>query len=252
MIIDQAILYTFIQILKPLTEKVLVFQSDKITLSEIFAQWRDLMLCYDNVELFSSSFSSGFSFMQELINQLNIRFKMIAKNRLILSSVFLDPRFQLLLDENEKDIAKKHLTDLYMCYIHDDIVQIPHTSTTQSTYNGLSQLERLLREKEADTAQGNNQSSLHTKIHDQVSDFDGVHRIPIEENVLSFWEGNKNTYPILYRLAGVVLSVPGTETKIERNFSTLKFTLTRLRNRLGNKELEKILLIKLNANRRIY
>lgn len=186
-------------------------------------------------------------FTQTLVSQLEKRFNFIAKNPLILSCVFLDPRFQLLLDDSEKSIAIEHLTKLYMCYFNE--TEISLQIVPQAT-NKLSNLERLLQQKEAAAAsiQLTESETSQSTIKHKISNFYGIQRIEMKENILMHWEANKNTSPVLYKLANLTFAVAGTEVKIERNFSTLKFVLNRLRNRLANFELEKILLLKLNKD----
>lgn len=70
-------------------------------------------------------------------------------------------------------------------------------------------------------------------------------RIAATSSVLDFWKSRKSD--ALYALACVVLAVPVTQVTVERNFATLKYILSDLRCRLTKKNLESILLIKLNS-----
>lgn len=79
-----------------------------------------------------------------------------------------------------------------------------------------------------------------------IRDFWNVQRIKSSESVMHFWNNNRATRPDLYRLAEVVFAAAPTEVAVERNFSTLDFILTKLRNSLSDESVERILLIKLN------
>lgn len=227
-------------------EKVKRFQREDITLSEVYAEWKDLILIYEDMVYIDEDEP----LINALLGNLNKRFNSISDNRLVLSSVYLDPRFQLLLDEDEKTVAKDHLTKLYMYYFHGNTIETLNTiETTTKKYGALESLLRV-REKEIQSGTSTTaQASACTTIHQKIVEFDGVKRLNIQENVLMFWEQNKNTYPILYQLSGIVLSVPGTEVTTERNFSILKFVLNRLRTSLSDDELEKILFSKLNKEK---
>ena len=73
-------------------------------------------------------------------------------------------------------------------------------------------------------------------------------RLKASESILKFWERNKGTYPDLFRVAVVILSVPGTQVTVERLFSQLKFILNYLRNSLDADIIDDILLLKANFN----
>lgn len=64
--------------------------------------------------------------------------------------------------------------------------------------------------------------------------FTGNKRIPSSENVRDFWRRNIDSRPELFNLAAILFAVPPTEVGCERNFSTLKLVLTKLRNRLSD------------------
>lgn len=81
-----------------------------------------------------------------------------------------------------------------------------------------------------------------------IRDFWNVQRIKASESVMHFWNNNRATRPDLYRLAEVVFAAAPTEVAVERTFSTLDFILTKLRNSLSDKSVERILLIKLNKS----
>lgn len=65
-------------------------------------------------------------------------------------------------------------------------------------------------------------------------------------DVLLYWRTLEGTYPRLYKLSNIILSIPCTQASVERTFSTLKFIYSDLRNSLNKEILEKLLFVKLN------
>lgn len=57
-----------------------------------------------------------------------------------------------------------------------------------------------------------------------------------DDDVLGFWSKNAAMYPSLARLAKKVLSIPASNTTIERLFSSTKLTITDRRTRLGTEK----------------
>lgn len=66
------------------------------------------------------------------------------------------------------------------------------------------------------------------------------------ENIIQYWEINKNEHKELYKLATVVMGIPPTEVQSERDFSKLNFVFTDRRCKLTEERLEDIMTINLN------
>ena len=71
-------------------------------------------------------------------------------------------------------------------------------------------------------------------------------KIDKEMNVLVYWNNNQSTYPILGSIARRVLSVPATNTTIERLFSISGNTVTNRRTRLQTSKVNQLLFIRRN------
>lgn len=225
--------------MKPVAVAMEFLQKESITLSETFAHWSNLLLSFE--EMIEEE--SEVELIDAFVTSFRIRFVPISRNELILASVLLDPRYHILLNETEKEKASKYLVKLYLVYYGE---KTTNTDTDCSSKTPLTSLEKFLRAKEKEK-----EKEICTDpteiIRAQINDFKKIERQPGDSNLFKFWEERKLSFPELYLLAQIVHSIPSTEVKVERNFSTLKFILNRLRNRLLDNELEKILLIKLNA-----
>uniref|UniRef100_A0A0K8UWC0 HAT C-terminal dimerisation domain-containing protein n=1 Tax=Bactrocera latifrons TaxID=174628 RepID=A0A0K8UWC0_BACLA len=71
-------------------------------------------------------------------------------------------------------------------------------------------------------------------------------RMPFQTNILDYWKGLRSHEPALAKLAEVVLSVPCSQTSVERAFSALSLILTKHRSRLNAQNINNLLLIRLN------
>lgn len=117
----------------------------------------------------------------------------------------------------------------------------PQINPTQPS-GKVSRLEQLLQRN----AQPKALASC-SDIAAQLRKFSTLERLPIDANMLYWWEENKNDHPDLYRLSCVALAVPCTQVSVERAFSGFGQVLTPARTKLGKERLEMILFIKLNA-----
>lgn len=102
--------------------------------------------------------------------------------------------------------------------------------------------ELLLKQKEKDLHRTN--SSVPNIVN--ICRMFRPERAKLKEDVLVYWQNNKDNYPELYKLAEIVLAVPGTQVSVERLFSMLKFILNSLRNRLSSDIINDILFLKAN------
>ena len=71
-------------------------------------------------------------------------------------------------------------------------------------------------------------------------------RIDNNMNLLLYWDSNKSLYPNLARIAKRVLSIPATNTSVERLFSHSGNTITNRRTRLDADKVNNLLFIKRN------
>ena len=63
-------------------------------------------------------------------------------------------------------------------------------------------------------------------------------------NPLEYWKGMKHKYPILFRMAMDIFSIPAMSSECEREFSSAGDVVTSDRNRLDDKTIESLELQK--------
>ena len=69
-----------------------------------------------------------------------------------------------------------------------------------------------------------------------------------EDDVLSYWKQNENLYPIIAYISRRILTIPASNTSVERLFPTCKNTITDKRTKLGGEKLNKIMFLQKNMN----
>jgi hypothetical protein len=73
-------------------------------------------------------------------------------------------------------------------------------------------------------------------------------KIEKDMNVLIYWNNNKSSYPTLAKIAQRVLSIPATNTSVERLFSDSGNTITNRRTRLQTSKVNQLLFIRRNLS----
>ncbi len=73
-------------------------------------------------------------------------------------------------------------------------------------------------------------------------------KIDINMNVLVYWQDNKSSYPTLAKIARRILSIPATNTSVERLFSDSGNTITSRRTRLQTSKVNQLLFIRRNLS----
>lgn len=216
-------------LLSPVYDMSQILQRSDLTASDFFFAWHS---CKIKIEKKCGIHSIVFA------NALKKRGELMLSNPPILACVYLDPRYQILLSNTEKKIAKNHLMIIY-----NKIHKITESSISRDSPNSVSE-----DEVEIISKQLNNQDVIQSKKQVTVANFidmfDGVKRISKDKNIFQFWQNYHNDD--LKKIAEVVLSVPSTQVSVERAFSTLKFVLSDLRASIDETLLEDILLLNLN------
>lgn len=80
-----------------------------------------------------------------------------------------------------------------------------------------------------------------------VNDYElSSRRLHHSKSIRGFWNECREKYPELFEVAMVYLSIPLTQSTVERTFSTLAFVYNKRRSQLAQQTLENIILLKLN------
>lgn len=240
---DWAQVSSTVQILQLFNKYSKKLQSTSTTLSDFYGYWIII-----RIKLSQAQDSFSLNLLQEM-NRYN---DLLMENPVILSAIYLDPRYQRGIKE-KKSLAIEFLASLYS--------KIDRVTTENLNQSNAVQ-EEIGNQEESDSYEDLNKyldacitadSSTRAEIVVEekermkllLEDFWNV-RAPLNSSILDFWEKNKNSRPELYKLATVIFAVPPTQTTVERAFSTLALTLTSHRTKMSDDTLQNILLIRLN------
>lgn len=166
--------------------------------------------------------------------------------KLFIPALYLDPRFQCILDSDKKVVAKRYLAKTWemMAWLvngtpeitDDDIIDIESdddddvpvvaqvadippldyidASDSSTLGNGatfeLDEIEQFIRQKMFDNRHLPRAPipQYNNAIRAKVESFDNTPRLHHSTDVRKFWEARKFTEPELYKLAQIFLSVP--------------------------------------------
>ncbi|XP_008189983.1 zinc finger BED domain-containing protein 4-like [Acyrthosiphon pisum] len=193
-------------------------QTENLTIGDFHGIW---IKCYEDTKLVNSIISNI------LCNSMNKREKILFGNNIYSAGVFLDPRYQCLLDESTKHQAKSHLIDVFnlmnalssensdqsktfISQYEEPKTHVTHVNDTDDS------LEAYIRNK-TNVALENNRdienldSSKSVPIRLLLESYDGTSRLHNSVDVRNYWEKEKNSKPELYKLAQLLLNVPVTQ-----------------------------------------
>lgn len=229
----------------------IAFQNEKLTLSDLYGKWLGMELHLDACSK-KTSFKSDLA--KYLLNAAKNRNISIFDNPLMMSALYLDPRFHYSIVRNEeKKCSAKETLKIWRRLI------VLHESTSTpigNVSNNSDQLNFSFDEERALVAYLNNDeqrdhSNQVTHDSDDIElliDLFQPKAANLNANPVQWWESMKTTHPQLYDLAATIFSIPPTEVKIERDFSHLDFIFTKRRGNLCQKRLEDIFIIHLNSD----
>lgn len=213
-------------------------QRENIYLSDIYAEW--LLLTDQLAEL-------GTPYSQILLHAIKKRFTNIFNTDCapMIACVWMDPRYQVSLNAEEKQIAKEHLIGLY-----ERIIKTKENENNQEDSSKLkenanvSRLEKIMKGYERESIA----NARSIQLTDILESFDNLERMSPTIDPLNFWYNKKMSAPQMFTLSKIIFAVPGTQAAIERNFSALNKTLTKFRSALSDDTLERILFMKCNRS----
>lgn len=155
----------------------------------------------------------------------------------------MDPRYNVLLSEEDKVYAKKQLQALWkrLNTCSDNSESVPKDSANVCA-NECDDINRLLEQSESE----NSVQSVRNISH-ILNTYLTWKRIPKDTDLLAFWESKRYAEPELYELACIVLSAPATQVSVERLFSGVKHIVSHLRYNLQMHLVDVIMVVRCNA-----
>lgn len=231
---DEWALYTeAVNVLKLPYDTTIRMQREDYTPADFYADWLNLKLQLQKLTC---------KLATDLLTALEQRQEKLLKSPVVLSSVFLDPRYRSLLSSEDASIAIQHLTHLKNRL--EGSQEVNDEEPLTQTNGRYSDLAALVNEK--------TRNNPFFKPLSAGSDFlRPIFSIPTEKDFdrspIEFWAAYKHTHPLLYQVTCIVNAASPTQTSVERAFSTLSFILNSRRTSLSEKMLQAILYVRMNA-----
>lgn len=245
--------------LQPINEATINFQSEQLTLSDFYGQW---LRCKSKINSIDSTFA------KKLVEQITKRESKVFTNIVLISCVFLDPRFVFFLSEEEKERAQSHIKKLWLALMDiksrnkenensdqnvnalqtvntdlDEEVQI--VDHTEDEFEKMLEIEDKKRRLSSIQIQ-TDAMNIDEDLYEYSKIVDGP-RLPSTTSILKYWKDFKDS-PALKEVAQTIMAVPATQVSVERLFSNLAFIYNPLRSNLNETVLENIVLLRSNFN----
>lgn len=240
-----------VNILEIFYEATIESQKSNLTLSDFYKCWIIIQLKLDN----RLNQPSHTKLESHLLKSLKKREPKLLDNDLMKCAMILDPRFCDELGENDSEKAKEILVKVwsqmkeFKKQVNDGETMTENASSTSNA----SIFAQYMKNKNKRRTQILEDTYTDDDVISSINTF--IQHETVEENnmesdwtIFNFWKKKRNNYIVLYELAMVIFSIAPSQATIERNFSVLSLIFELHRCNLGQKMLENILMIVLNAD----
>lgn len=234
-------IFLLLKALVPARKATKLLQHEQLIFGDLFKIWMDCILATEKIRT---------PFAKKLVASLENRQKQLFNNDIFVAAIYLDVRFQSILNEEQQERALKHLSSTYT-----KLKQLQNASDEDATpasdpendenNESNSELEKYMRKFGRRVA--SQKTSNTTNIRSTLKLFYQSPRVSPETDMANYWKEKQSLYPEIFELYNVVMGVPITQVSVERLFSSLKFILSPLRYNLSTELLDAILFIRNNC-----
>ncbi|CAK1591073.1 unnamed protein product [Parnassius mnemosyne] len=248
----------FLKSMLPGKKLTKILQKEQLTMGDFYIEW---MKCQFELQKINTLLA------RQIICHMKHRQDVLFDNNAFLSAIYLDPRVNSTLTNEQQSIAQTNLINLYIhiqkmnllnqknTHISSSVEteNMPSTSNDIQAVGSCQCLEDFLNSSYIEKHVHNISTLVRrTDLTGEITNtLKASFKIFLEEpllksseSVLKFWEEKQLIYPQLYQLARVALSVPATQVSVERLFSALKFIVSNLRMNLKDDIIEDILFVR--------
>lgn len=242
---------------KILTKKL---QEEQLTIGDFYLSW---MLCEFQLTKMTAKIA------KDVVLAMKEREKTLFNNDVFINGIFLDPRVNSILTQEQQSKAKENLIKLYIRNFELDQsnkennsnnnINAAATSTltnettnvaqndlddylTSNYINKHDDIAVLIRRDLLDP-----QIEIVNELKQSLNLFLQEPLLKFSDHVLKYWENSKLKFPYLYKLSSVVLAAPMTQVSVERLFSSLNFVVSNLRFSMKDDIIEDLLFIRNNS-----
>lgn len=245
--LDWDFLTLFITAFHPIKTIFMKLECNQIFYSNFFKYWLELKF---ELRKMSSNMLAN-----KLSSLLETKEKEILSNSILVSAIYLDPRFKFLLTHTQNEQACTHLKALYdhIQKINTnkfDISNVKQEDEEQimPSPEETSDLSDFLKLLESQRKQIDPHIPNQMKCYSEIENY-RESRLEPQTNIMEYWLLRKSEYSHLYNLVKIINAVPASQASVEKTFSALKYILNdNGENSNVDEMLEDVLLVRLNAH----
>ncbi|XP_060859135.1 LOW QUALITY PROTEIN: uncharacterized protein LOC132936427 [Metopolophium dirhodum] len=203
---------SIVDALMPVKIATLALQKQDINLGDFFGVW---------LKASHGLQSNGSILAKQILKSMKQREVLLLKNPIFLAAIFLDPRYQCILNETDKNTGINHLIKTWKCMIQiqdvcqtDDVNNSAIANVIDSPDNTAETIDdgfELFLSSQTSVASNRSETNILNDISTSLHNFKNVERLHYKTNILAFWESQKHDKSDLYKLANIVLAVPATQ-----------------------------------------
>ncbi|KAK0140929.1 Zinc finger BED domain-containing protein 1 [Merluccius polli] len=183
---------------------------------------------------------------EQLIRQLREKLYTLQSMSIMSLATLLDPRFKVIgfFSQTKATEAIKRLTSECATIVRaqQSREEIPQASTSHDVTGG----SKLWRRLDTSVMEARRSQNVTADATVEVQRYLSEPNIGRLENPLGYWERQKLLYPNLHKLALAFLCTPASSVPCERVFSKAGEVVSKKRNRLKPKTVEKLLFLNKN------
>lgn len=214
----------------------LIVQGDNCTLSDFYGSWIQAKRKLEQIR---------HEMAECLVKTMKEREAHLFNHNVMLSAVYLDPRYKFLLNDDERTRAVKHLCELYLRIQKIKPIVVEEIETNEENDDFAIFLTNASKNSTT-LNQLNSVNPTDSQMLAKIKEFVQFPPIHYKSNLIEYWENLKNHEPELHEISSVILSVPVAQVSVERAFSSLSYIFNNYRNRLSSNILNEVLLLRLN------
>lgn len=236
---DWRLVSEFINVFKPLKVTTLLLQENQMVFGDFYKLW--LQLKVDITKMASP-------LAEKILEIIKKREVVLLSNNVLLSAIYLDPRFNFIMTPCERIKAHNHLKQLFnhLKSMENIKLDTDHTSNSNASFSSAEGDDITNYLNNIENQQKNSNSNPRTTAYTEIVNYSPERMRDHSINIIKYWNLQSENYPNLHALAKIVHAVPATQVSVERSFSALKLILSDERNRLSSENLENILMMRLN------
>ena len=234
-----------IKVLSPIRILTTQLQSSQLTPGQMLGSWN---FAVHLMQAFESDLA------EKLVERMKAREEALMSPPLS-AGVYLDPEYQVLLTDAQRDIAKIELQALHkrMALLASRgsttiMTNVDHDEPEKADEISemLTPMQKMLMAKQQEKQRSSCMSGTLglAQAIKLINSLDN-HDYTKIDSIFTFWENHDSK--TLSELAKVVIAVPTTQVFVERLFSGVKYILSDLRNGLAEDSLQAIMLQRLNG-----